>query len=153
MRAIVLIDSDAAVDPPEVLEGYVGMLAAPTGDDDEAFEAVMQGVAGMILGTEELAAEWIPKWRARRGSSPLDITGQTLLSRDDVSDRLGDITCPALVIHGTADVAIPLDHGAAVADALPDCRGFVQVEGAAHAPNMSHPDVVNDAIAAFLEEF
>lgn len=152
VAAIVLIDSDAAVDPPEVLEGYGAMLAAVTGDDDDVFEGVLQNVAGLILGTEALSAEWIPKWRARRGSSPLEITGQTLLSRDDISDRLGDIACPALVIHGTADQAIPLDHGAAVAAALPDCRGFVEVEGAAHAPNMSHPDIVNDALASFLSE-
>lgn len=152
VKAIVLIDSDSAVDPPEVLEGYGGMLAAATGDDDEAFEAVMQGVAGMILGTEELAAEWIPKWRERRGTSPLDITGQTLLSRDDITDRLGEITCPVLVVHGTDDVSIPIDHGRAVAAALPDSRGVIEVEGAAHAPNMSHPDIVNDAMAAFLAE-
>lgn len=48
VKAIILIDSDAAVDPPEVLEGYGDMLAAATGDDDEAFEAVMEGVAGII---------------------------------------------------------------------------------------------------------
>lgn len=152
VTAVVLIDSDAAVDPPEVLEGYRGMLSAATGDDDEAFEAVMQGVAGLILGTEELAAEWIPIWRARRHTSPLDITGQTLLDRDDITERLGEIRCPALVIHGSADQSIPVDHGAAVAAALPDCRGFVTVDGAAHAPNMSHPDTVNDAMAAFLAE-
>lgn len=151
VKALVLIDSDAAIDPPEVLDAYRGMLAAATGDDDEAFEAVMQGVAGLILCTEQLAAEWVPKWRARRGSSPLEITGQTLLSRDDISDRLGEISCPALVVHGTDDVAIPIDRGAAVCHALADCRGFVRVDGAGHASNMSHPDIVNDAIAAFLE--
>ncbi len=152
VRAIVLIDSDAAVDPPEVIEGYHGMIAVADGDDDEAFEMVLQTVAGMILGTEELAAEWIPKWRARRGLHQLLIPGTTLLSRDDVSDRVGEITCPALVIHGTADVAIPIDHAAVVVEALPDCRGFVKVDGAAHAPNMSHPDIVNDALATFLAE-
>ena len=65
-----------------------------------------------------------------------------------MSDRLSDIACPALVIHGTDDVAIPIDHAVAVADALADCRGLVKVEGAAHAPNMSHPDIVNDALGA-----
>lgn len=152
VRAIVLIDSDAAVDPPEVIEGYHGMIAVADGDDDEAFEMVLQTVAGMILGTEELAAEWIPKWRARRGVHELLIPGTTLLSRDDVSGRVGEITCPALVIHGTADVAIPIEHAAVVVEALPDCRGFVKVDGAAHAPNMSHPDIVNDAMASFLAE-
>ena len=152
VRGLVLIDSDSAVDPPEVLEGYRGMIAVADGDDDEGFEAVLETVAGMILGTEELAAEWIPKWRARRGTSPLAVTGNTLLSRDDITDRLGEITCPALVVHGTADMAIPFDHGQAVAEGLPNCKGLVAVDGAAHAPNMSHPDVVNDALEQFLAD-
>lgn len=152
VKALVLIDSDSAVDPPEVLEGYQGMLGVFDGDDDESFEMVLQTVAGMILGTEELAAEWIPKWRERRGVHQLAIPGATLLTRDDVSDRLGEIACPVLVVHGTDDVSIPIEHAAAVVEALPDCRGFVKVDGAAHAPNMSHPDVVNDALAAFLAD-
>jgi pimeloyl-ACP methyl ester carboxylesterase len=32
-----------------------------------------------------------------------------------------------------------------------DCRGLVVVEEAAHAPNLSHPQVVNPALRTFLE--
>lgn len=150
VTAVVLIDSDAAVDPPEVLEGYRGMMATFEGDDTEALEGVLQIVAGLILGTEELSAEWIPKWRARQGEHSLVIPGETLLSRDDISDRLSEIECPVFLIHGTDDQSIPLDHAKAVAAALPNAKGLVEVEGAAHAPNMSHPDIVNDAMAEFL---
>ena len=52
VRGLVLIDSQAAADPPEVLEGYEAMSAALTGDDDDAFAMVSQMVAGMILGDE-----------------------------------------------------------------------------------------------------
>lgn len=152
VRAIVLIDSEAGVDAPEVIEGYRGMVATFEGDDDEAAEGVYQIVAGLILGDDELAAEWIPKWRARRAAGmPMENAAGALLGRDDVTDRLGEIECPVLVIHGTADQAIPLAHGAAVAAAVPDGRGVVEVDGAAHAPNMSHPDVVNPALAEFLD--
>lgn len=150
MSALVLIDSQAGVDPPEVTEGYEGMLAALTGDDDEAFAMVADMVGGLILGTDELKAEWIPKWQGRRTTPGLDLAGGALLSRDDITTRLGEIACPSLVIHGTADQAIPLEVGRATAAALPDCRGVIEVEGAAHAPNMSHPGIVNDAIADFL---
>ena len=37
-----------------------------------------------------------------------------------------------------------------VLDAVADSRGMVLVEGAAHAPNMSHPDQVNEALADFF---
>ena len=56
-----------------------------------------------------------------------------------------------LVIHGGDDQAISVDRAHLFADAVADSRGVVVVDGAAHAPNMSHPDIVNDALAAFLQ--
>jgi 3-oxoadipate enol-lactonase len=32
-----------------------------------------------------------------------------------------------------------------------DCRGVVEVPGAAHAANLTHPEVVNPPLRAFLE--
>lgn len=151
VAGVVLIDSSAAVDDEETIAGYHGMLDAMTGDDDATWEAVAEGVAGLILGTPELAAEWIPKWRARREGSELRIAGQALLSRDDISDRIGEIKCPVLVIHGGADLAIPVEQGQAVADGVQDSRGLVIVPDAAHAPNMSFPTQVNNALTDFLE--
>ncbi len=150
VRAIVLIDSAADLDDAETIEGYGGMLAAMTGDDDATWEAVAEGVGGMILGDPDLMAEWLPKWRSRRTTTDLTVPGQTLLSRDDVSDRLGEIACPVLIIHGSADVAIAPERAAAVAAGVQDAREIVMVDGAAHAPNMSHPDVVNEALSSFL---
>lgn len=150
VAGIVLIDSAADLDDEATIEGYHGMLAALTGDDDDMWNAVAEGVAGMILGTPELAAEWIPKWNARRENSELNLTAGALLGRDDISDRMGEITCPVLVIHGEADQAITLDRAQAVADSVLDSRGVVVIPDAAHAPNMSFPEPVNAAISDFL---
>ncbi len=152
VRAIVLIDSAADIDDAETLEGYGGMLAALTGDDDEVWEAVAAGVAGLILGTEELNDDWIPKWRARRGDHRQDLlhAGATLVGRDDISERLSEITCPVLIIHGSEDQAITLDRARKVADAVADCRGVTVIDGAAHAPNLSDPTPVNAALGEFL---
>ncbi len=86
-------------------------------DDDATFGATAEMVAGLILGTEELSAAWIPKWNARRPMDFLATATQTLLTRDDISGRLGEITCPVLVIHGTEDQAIPMEMATA------GCRG------------------------------
>lgn len=149
VRAVVLIDSAADSDDAETIEGYHGMMAAFSSDDDEMRAGVAQGVSDLILGDETLAAAWVPKWLARERSL-INEPGQTLLSRDDVSDRMSEIACPMLVVHGTADQAISIDRAKAVAEAVQDCRGFVEVEGAAHAPNMSHPAIVNEAMSSFL---
>ena len=65
-------------------------------------------------------------------------------------DRVGEIRCPVLSIHGTDDVAISMDRAEALAAELSDHRGLVRVDGAAHAPNMTHPAIVNAALADFL---
>jgi pimeloyl-ACP methyl ester carboxylesterase len=72
------------------------------------------------------------------------------MGRDDITDRLGEITCPALVVHGTADTAIEIERAERLAAALAGCDGVVAVEGAAHASNLTHPDQVNPPRLAFL---
>ena len=150
VSALVLIASAADSDDEATLDGYRGMLHVIEHGSDEEREGVFAIVAGLILGDEALASEWIPKWRAL-DRTQLTTAGGALLGRDDVSDRMGEITCPVLAVHGTADQAISLDRAHALAAALPDHRGVIEVEGAAHAPNMTNPDQVNAAIAAFLE--
>jgi pimeloyl-ACP methyl ester carboxylesterase len=71
------------------------------------------------------------------------------LTRDDVSGRLGEITCPALVVHGTEDTAISMADAEAMAAGLVGCGGVVKV-GGAHAANLTNPEPVNAAILDFL---
>ena len=64
--------------------------------------------------------------------------------RDDVTERIGEISCPVLIIHGEEDQAILIEAAEDLMGRLSDCRGLVRVAGAAHAPNMTHPEIVND---------
>lgn len=148
VRALVLIDTQSGGEDPAVLEGYRGMSA-----DWIANGPVNVGgiVAGLIIGDPAVEPTWQAKWEKlpRENMGP---AGDCLFDRDDITDRLGEILCPALVVHGTADQAISMDKAEALCDALPDCRGLVKVEGAAHAANLTHPDQVNAPLRAFLRE-
>ena len=150
VKALVIIDSCADVDDAETIEGYHGMLAGFTSGDPATVQAVVEGVSELILGDETLAAEWIPRWIAQIEKSDLNISGQALLSRDDVQPRVSEISCPVLAIHGGDDQAITLDRAQKFVDAVADSRGVVVVDGAAHAPNMTHPEIVNPALSDFL---
>ena len=150
VQALVLIDSESGVDPPETLEGYRGMVGhwmsgEPLGD-------VGEFVAGLIIADPTLNAEWIGKWETRRaaGAEDMEFAAETLLGRDDITDRLGEITMPVLSIHGEDDQSITIDKAEALQAAVPNGKGLVRVPGAAHAPNMTHPEIVNPAIADFL---
>ena len=146
VRGLILIDTQAGTEAAENIEAYGGMLQhwlsdAPLGEIGDI-------VSGLILGNPDLAATWIPIWEERR-SEMNEHPGNTLLSRDDITGRLSEIGCPALVIHGDADAAIPLELGQVLANTIPNASIAV-MPGGSHAANMTHPAETNDAIAAFL---
>ncbi len=96
-----------------------------------------------------MSKAWIERWKARPHEE-LALPAQALLTRDDVTDRLGEIAVPALVVHGTADASISMDKAEALAAGLSGSTGVVTVEGGTHAANLTHPHEVNRAIAEFL---
>ena len=75
---------------------------------------------------------------------------RTLVGRDDISDRLGEINAPAIVFHGEADAAIPMDKAEQLLKELGQCEELVRIPGAGHASNLSHPDEVNGPLRDFL---
>lgn len=149
VAALCLIDSQPGIDPPETLEGYQGMLAHWMGSEPLGEVGTM--VAGLILGEPELMAYWVAIWESR-DRSQIQFPGETLMTRDDITERMSEITCPVLSIHGEDDQAITIDKADDLQAMVSDGRGVVRVPGAAHAPNMSHPDIVNPALADFLAD-
>ena len=93
----------------------------------------------------EQYAQWAPDDLAQ-----LTWPFRCLMDRDDVTGRLAEITCPTLIVHGTADAGIPLARAEAVRDGLGGPVTFTIIEGAAHASNVTHPGEVNQAILGFL---
>jgi 3-oxoadipate enol-lactonase len=73
-----------------------------------------------------------------------------LFERDDITGRLGEIGCPALVIHGTADLSIEMPLAEQLCAGLSGCSGVVRIEGGPHASNLTHPAEANAALLGFL---
>lgn len=147
VRALVLIDTQAGPEDPAVGPLYASLAEgwAAGGADD----ATLDFVAATILGPAD-PEPWKAVWRSMPPHRAPQVV-HTLLEREDIHQRLGEITCPALVVHGSDDAAIPVDKAKALVDGLPGARPLVLVEGAGHAANLSHPDPVNAAIRAFLD--
>ena len=61
----------------------------------------------------------------------------------DVDPRRIDI--PTLILHGTADVIVPIERSRQLAELLPDAE-IVEFEGSGHVPTMTRPNEVVDAI-------
>ena len=105
-------------------------------------------VASIILGGVD-PQPWFAKW-ARLDRTGLSHSFRCLMDRDDITGRLSEIGCPALILHGTADAAIPMAKAEALRDGLAGPARLVAVDGGSHAANLSHPDQVNTALLDFL---
>jgi 3-oxoadipate enol-lactonase len=148
-RALVLLDTQAGTELPGAGEAYLEL--AETAHDSGLSDQLAGYVAALVIGQEDRCWEpWLTKWRERGVDDAALEAVRTLTTRDDITARLGDIRCPALVVHGDADASIPLDRAGALADGLPGAAGVTVVPGAGHAANLTHPVEVNRVIREFL---
>ena len=145
---LILIDTQSGTEDPEKTVRYDLMHDVWVGSGPNVQLTGM--VAAIIIGNERPESPaWVAKWEDREPASLTQIY-RTLMDRDDITERMGEIDAPALVIHGTDDVAIDLALAERLCQNLPRCRGLVAVEGAGHASNLTHPAPVNVAIEKFL---
>jgi pimeloyl-ACP methyl ester carboxylesterase len=99
---------------------------------------------------DRLAANW-----QASNPEPLGFLLHTAArQRHETTDRLGDIACPALVLHGSEDTVMggTSFHPASsrvLADRIPNAR-LEQLPGAAHHVFWQIPDLVNARILEFL---
>lgn len=69
--------------------------------------------------------------------------------RTNYADRLGGITTPTLVVHGTRDSGVPVAYARDAARRLPNATSCI-VEGAGHWVQRDRPDLVEPAVLEFL---
>ncbi|MDT7733261.1 MAG: 3-oxoadipate enol-lactonase [Mycobacterium sp.] len=149
VTALVLIDTAAVAWPPEALAQMRGIRDGfRTGGPD----AVPAGFLDMLLGDPDLHDDWLRSWRQQPNDRLADAVG-VLMGVDDITARLGEITQPALVVHGEADQPVPLQFGQLLRDALPNAVDLVVVPGAGHTPSLTHADEVNPPLITFLREY
>lgn len=152
VRALVLIDSQAGQEDPAAVPLYEQMHQVWL---DSGPGPVREAVASIILGPGQWD-DWYATWNDQYARwSPDDLDQLTwpfrcLMDRDDITGRLAAVTCPTLIVHGTADAAIPMARAKAVRDSLGGPVTFTAVDGGPHASNVTHPDEVNQAILRFL---
>jgi len=147
VRALVLIDTQSGLEDPDRMPGYRQMQetwleVGPVND-------LAQVVATLIIGDPVLNETWIAKWQKLPRDS-MQAPGDCLFDRDDITDRLGEISCPAIVFHGTADQSIEMEKAEELRAGLSGCTGLVRVEGGTHASNLTHPAQVNGPLVEFL---
>jgi len=122
-------------------------------DDSDALErSVAAGVSEAFVDAHPDAVERIVGWRGEEDAPRSAFENHAAaVAGFDVTDRLYEITQPALVVHGSDDAVWPPSRGAALADGLP--RGeFCEVANAGHLVHVEASRRVNDDLLGFLAE-
>jgi pimeloyl-ACP methyl ester carboxylesterase len=144
---LVLLDTQAGVELEEKRGEYDAMRSV--WEEDGPSELMGSMVAAIILGSYPGNPAWVAKWILRYPEG-LGQAYTTLMERDDITERLAEITAPALVVHGDEDAAIPMERAEALCAGLSGCAGVVVVAGGSHSANLNRPEAVNAAITGFL---
>jgi pimeloyl-ACP methyl ester carboxylesterase len=147
LRGLVLFATQARTDAHK-REAYDQLMA--TWEQAGLVDELGQTIAAIVIGPDRPeSAEWIERWRGMSLDN-LRTIYDTLMGREDLSDRLGEIDVPALVVWGEQDLAIEREAAQALADGLPQGE-LVTIPGAGHGVNFTHAEAVNPHLERFLD--
>jgi len=152
VAGLVLIDTQSGPEDPTGAPMYeaAAQVAAFAGWNND-----LVGMAVMFLfgesASQELKDHWTERWMALPTFDAQEAM-HAVTRRDDITARLGEVTAPAVVIHGEEDIAIEMERAEELAAGLPDVVEFVRVPRAGHSSTLENPDVVTAAIERFLQK-
>jgi 3-oxoadipate enol-lactonase len=148
ISALVLLATRSGIDDPHTIDNFRALSAEWKNNGSVNVQGMLEKV---LLGPDVDPEPWVTNWRSM-GRDDMSYPLDALIGRDDITANIASLSCPSIVIHGTADIAIDIEHGRQLARNLPACKGCVDIEGAGHAVNLARADQVTNAIDAFLAD-
>jgi 3-oxoadipate enol-lactonase len=148
VSALVLLATRSGIDDAQTIDNFRALSAEWKNSGSVNVQGMLQKV---LLGPDVDPEPWVSNWRGM-GRDDMMYPLDALIGRDDITANISGLTCPSIVVHGTVDIAIDIEHGRHLARNLPGCRGFFDVDGAGHAVNLARPDQVTSVVEAFLAE-
>ena len=153
---------------PDRVMGLVVIGSGPKGVADPAaglkrearirggeFDTVVREMADMV---SHLPAVRGPMTRqafidmaATTGAEVMANQAAAMARRIDVSDRLHEIRCPALMLWGREDKFSPAADGLAMANAMPNAR-YVEIAECGHFPTLEAPEETGSIIQHWLSD-
>ena len=153
VRSISVIDSVSELDP--VCEGFVvgWKILCDTGDGEQFF----WGMAPSIYGPEFIQKNWemlSGRAKAIKGNPDGYLEGQKILydtfAQDvTMTDALGEIHCPALILCGEEDILKPPKFSKIMAERIPNAE-YMTLPGCGHVAIFEKPRELESAIFGFV---
>ncbi len=149
LAALVLADTRAAADSPEVRRGRADAIALVEGSgvpvylDRSLPRLLSPDVAPAVMAQARALAE--------TRAAPILAGIAALRDRPDRTAELPAIRCPTLVLGGAREQVVPPDEMRAMSAAIPGGR-FVVIDGAGHLASLEAPEPFTAAVRGFLAE-
>lgn len=149
VRGLVLQGTSLDLLTPEEQAGYtqLGQAWVAMGPVGDIANAVM-GI--QFAPTDYDGSRYLKAWQSKPPSAWAQVW-ETILGRDDISERAKEIACPTTIIHGTEDAAFSLEVADSMERALGYFVGTTTIMGAPHAAALTHPLEVATAIRSFMQ--
>jgi len=150
VSSLAILGSSAAAEAPDQRAAFLALGEAfSAGGTGGPPEAVLDAIIATCFGADFDSAGWREQLRAWPVEQ-VDFALNSLVERDDIVERLGEIQAPVLVMHGSQDGSYSPSYGRQIADGVANCAGFVLVDGGAHFLSATDPGRVNDALQQFI---
>jgi len=160
-----MIAQALAVNHAEQVAALICCACPPGISEQNRASLAARGTPALEGGMEAIVENTMARWftDSFRGCASAQAVRQRLLSNDpknfaaawqtisrfDLRDRIGGVTCPALCLAGGADPATPRTAMEALSDAIPGARLKV-IEGAPHMLHIETADALAAEIGTFL---
>ena len=118
---------------------------------DEALEAGWRlGYSGPWIAANREAlfarSRIASQWSATRESYMRQVIAA---ARHDTYDRLHQLSCPVMIIHGQDDVMMPVGNAALMAERIPHAEVHI-LEGMGHGYNLEAQEIADERVLDFL---
>jgi pimeloyl-ACP methyl ester carboxylesterase len=142
--------SDRELPPPSDEFGqFVSTAQVDWSDADSVIDYLVdysRMLAGGKRPFDEAAVRELARRDVERASNFSAAQNHDVLAHDEVShEPLSSISVPTLVIHGSADPMLPLGHGEALVEEIPDAR-LLAIEEAGHGLDRADWETIVNAI-------
>lgn len=122
-----------SISPVRSMDGFRGLLFSEYEQKHSEYSAARKVLEGVAVPPAEVL-----------------LAGLAQLQEVSLLGAVSAVQCPVLLIHGSHDRVCPIGAGRALADALAHAT-LLELDQAGHAPFVTMPDLVTEAIGDFFE--
>ena len=146
ISGLAMISSQTASDTPEIREGRLSTA-----------RQVMEKGVGMVveamtpkLSTNERVQDFVKRLIAQQRPEGISNALKAMAGRPDSSELFTTFKFPVVIVHGDADLLIPIKRGREMKAALPSANYF-ELAGLGHMAMMEKPPVVTKALRTLIK--